>query len=295
MSFGNVGAHGKLQARRMHGPGQKPVHHLSVPKVGRFMFTRDPGSAFRLASEYYQTHLQAHHFDRHGRLIGEHHLGSGLVTNVGVNLMVNDPAWAAGATLKQMNYHAIGTGATAAAASDYYLQTAQGATNISGSTNGYMTGAWTLGGNSAPNAMKNVATFTFTGSVAVTEWVLAMSNAANFSGTATSTSTSSLTNTGATFTTGGNGLQGWSVEANTSAVNTPTTTAMGQVTSNTGTALTLLSGWLTLADAAASTPSGTTNYVVYPSIWDHKVFAAINVVNGDSIQFTYTLTVNSGG
>lgn len=31
------------------------------------------------------------------------------------------------------------------------------------------------------------------------------------------------------------------------------------------------------------------------TMWDRKVFAAINVVNGDSIQFTYTLTINSGG
>lgn len=31
------------------------------------------------------------------------------------------------------------------------------------------------------------------------------------------------------------------------------------------------------------------------TMWDHKVFTAINVVNGDSIQFTYSLTVNSGG
>lgn len=30
-------------------------------------------------------------------------------------------------------------------------------------------------------------------------------------------------------------------------------------------------------------------------LWDRKVFAAINVVNGDSIQFTYTCTINSGG
>lgn len=30
-------------------------------------------------------------------------------------------------------------------------------------------------------------------------------------------------------------------------------------------------------------------------LWDRSVFTAINVVNGDSIQFTYTLTVNSGG
>jgi hypothetical protein len=31
------------------------------------------------------------------------------------------------------------------------------------------------------------------------------------------------------------------------------------------------------------------------TLWDRSVFAAINVDNGDSIQFTYTLTVNSGG
>lgn len=31
------------------------------------------------------------------------------------------------------------------------------------------------------------------------------------------------------------------------------------------------------------------------TLWDRRVFAAINVVNGDSIQFTYTLTVNAGG
>lgn len=30
-------------------------------------------------------------------------------------------------------------------------------------------------------------------------------------------------------------------------------------------------------------------------MWDHKIFSAINVVNGDSIQFTYVLTLNSGG
>lgn len=30
-------------------------------------------------------------------------------------------------------------------------------------------------------------------------------------------------------------------------------------------------------------------------LWDRSVFSAINVVSGDSIQFTYTLTINSGG
>ena len=31
------------------------------------------------------------------------------------------------------------------------------------------------------------------------------------------------------------------------------------------------------------------------TMWDRKVFTAINVVSGDSIQFTYTLTVTAGG
>lgn len=31
------------------------------------------------------------------------------------------------------------------------------------------------------------------------------------------------------------------------------------------------------------------------SLWDHRVFSAINVVSGDSIQFTYTLSAASGG
>jgi len=31
------------------------------------------------------------------------------------------------------------------------------------------------------------------------------------------------------------------------------------------------------------------------TLWDRTQFSAVNVVNGDSIQFTYTLTINAGG
>lgn len=31
------------------------------------------------------------------------------------------------------------------------------------------------------------------------------------------------------------------------------------------------------------------------TMWDRRVFAAINVVSGDSIAYTYTLTINAGG
>jgi hypothetical protein len=31
------------------------------------------------------------------------------------------------------------------------------------------------------------------------------------------------------------------------------------------------------------------------TLWDHRIFSAINVVSGDSCQFTYTLTLTAGG
>src|SRR5437660_7654097 len=76
---------------------------LRLPGIGRFMFTKDPGSANLFANEVFSTRLMADHYDGDGQLIGQHDLGSGLVTNAGVNLMADDFTWGNGATLKQMN------------------------------------------------------------------------------------------------------------------------------------------------------------------------------------------------
>lgn len=63
---------------------------------------------------------------------------------------------------------------------------------------------------------------------------------------------------------------------------------------------------------AIMTSVGTINYVTTPAggvvewglfnqsaqggtMWDHRIFAAINVVSGDAIQFTYTLSLPGGG
>lgn len=262
-------------------------------------FAKGSEDAIRAARDVFMTNLTAHHFDGDGKLKQVHQLGSGLTTNVGVNLLAQDPLWVAAATpfstLSSLNFIVTGTGTTAAALTDYYVQTPISNANITGGTNGYTTGVITNGGNGSTNIWKNVCTVAYNATLAVTEWGITMSNAANFSGTATSTAAGSLTNTGATFTTAGNALKGWTVEAASTAINTPTTTAMGLITSNSGTVLTLAGGWVTLANAGASTPSGTTLYVAYPTLWDHKVFAAINVIAGDSIQYTYSLTCTSGG
>jgi hypothetical protein len=53
--------------------------------------------------------------------------------------------------------------------------------------------------------------------------------------------------------------------------------------------------YLVASGLAGQAPANTETYVIRPVMWDHKVFSAVNVANGDSIQFTYTLTINSGG
>jgi hypothetical protein len=56
-------------------------------------------------------------------------------------------------------------------------------------------------------------------------------------------------------------------------------------------------GTLTFDASAAVTEHGIFSQAATGggTLWDRSVFAAINVVSGDSIQFTYTCTINSGG
>lgn len=54
-------------------------------------------------------------------------------------------------------------------------------------------------------------------------------------------------------------------------------------------------GVLPYTGTAAITEWGLFTASSSGTLWDHKVFSAINVVNGDSIQFQYTLTCNAGG
>lgn len=55
-------------------------------------------------------------------------------------------------------------------------------------------------------------------------------------------------------------------------------------------------GTIAYAGTLAITEWGVFNQAAQGgTLWDHRVFGAINVVSGDSIQYTYTLTVNAGG
>lgn len=53
-------------------------------------------------------------------------------------------------------------------------------------------------------------------------------------------------------------------------------------------------GTISYTTTKAITEHGLFNDVTAGTLMDRSVFAAINVVNGDSIQFTYTLTLTAG-
>lgn len=54
-------------------------------------------------------------------------------------------------------------------------------------------------------------------------------------------------------------------------------------------------GTVSFTGTRAITEHGLFSAASAGSLWDRSVYAAVNVVSGESIQFTYTCTLNSGG
>lgn len=274
---------------------------VKVPFFGQVAVVLDPnGEADSFPGGLaFHSHLQAVKLSN-GRT-KEYNLGSGLVTNVGVLALANDANWSATNALNSLfhslKYHATGTGATAAAATDIKLQTA--------STNGGQTPvAGTQVLVSAANLQKyqSVATISYTGGEAVTEWgflaydstlpaVSALSDATGSPFTAGGATTGTVTATPLTASSATAMGQQMSIFENTGNA----TPSWGLVTGNT-TSVVTVPAWYKVSDGTAgANPANTNAYVIRPIMWDHKVFGAITVANLDSIQFTYTLTISSGG
>jgi len=272
----------------------KTMKHLSIPMPGgrRLHIALDRHGALHPGGLKFGTNLRADLFHR-GRWQGFKDLGSGLVTNVGVLAMCNDFAWAAPsgasvATLKLANNHASGTGVTAAAATDIKLQTV--------STQGGQTpvaGAQSLVSAANLQKYRSVATIAYTGSEAVTEWGLFLSGtlSATTGSPFTATSATTGTVTGTPLTASSGTVQG----QQQNIFETTTTPRWGLVLSNTTSIITIPAWYVTADGTGGSTPGATEAYTIRPVMWDHKVFAAVNVANGDSIQFTYSLEIVEGG
>jgi hypothetical protein len=275
---------------------------IKVPFLGRFGVCYEKrGEATHMGGLKFPTNLSLKHFDPRGRLIQEEDLGSGLTTNVGSLALATDYAQtvtnAPHNLFRVMKYHASGTGATAAAATDIKLQTPS---TVGGQTP--VAGTQVL--VSAANLQKyqSVATIAYTGSESVTEWgifcydftlpaVTALTDATGSPFTAGAATTGTITGTG--LTASSSTVQGQinSVFDNTNA----TRVSWGLVTSNT-TSVVTVPAWYKTADGTAGTaPVNADTYVIRPVMFDHRVFTSVGVASGDSIQFTWTLTIASGG
>lgn len=122
-------------------------------RKGNLWIVRDPGQGNAL----FQSRLFVKHF-RNGELLIEKDLGTGVVTNAGVNL------WAADwnnvtATIKLATWHDSGTGVTAPTISDTVMQT-----SVSGRILGTQ--------SNLNNVYKTIATVAYGANYAITEWGL---------------------------------------------------------------------------------------------------------------------------
>jgi hypothetical protein len=300
---GKLGMQGELRALISRAANPHSAHTiLRIPGMGRLLFTRDPGDAKTFADEVFASRLMADHYDGDGKLINQYDLGSGLVTNLGVLAMSNDFAWSATlnlSTLGTQNFVATGTGATAAAATDFRMQTLASPTTTTAVTGAQsLVAPVTFVGPTSP-IFKQITTVNYTSTLAITEWGLhSLATLSASTGTPfTATTVTTWQDTGSAQTASSATVRG----LQQTIVLPGTTTVLGLNISNTTHIGTLAAsvtptGWYTQAlQAAGATPGATEAFTILPVMWDHKVFSAINVNNGDSIQFTYSLSINSGG
>jgi hypothetical protein len=272
------------------------MKQLSVPLpfATRLHMGMERHGALHARGLYMGTNLKASMFHK-GRYQGTMDLGSGLVTNVGVLSLASEAVVLAAPSGARINAlflaknHFTGTGGTAAAATDIKVQTIS---TVGGQTP--VAGTQVLGAaNSTTITYQTVATVPYTGTEAVTEWCLITSGTVSSTTGSPFTATSATTGTvtGTPLTASSSTVQG----QQQNIVETTTTPRWGFITSNSTSVVTIPAWYVTSTGASGSTPGGTEAYTFRPILWDHKVFSAINVINGDSIQFTYTLTINAGG
>lgn len=287
-------------------PKKSKVYSFVIPRFGRFAYTRDPGEAKMFMSSMISTHLGAIVRQPDGKIVDEFDLGSGLVTNIGVTALANDSNWQTEAaepinTLNVCKFIDWGTGATAAAQTDFKLQTP--AENEAGKKEAVAATSSLLKFSATGNA-KIIITgkleANLAGPTAITEWGLF--SAAKIEGealkAATGTSATSLTDTAKLVKPGETasaakvrGAQNYIV----SCPNAETEAVYGLILKNT-TEVATIPGWVKAAAAeAGATPSATAKYTIRPVMWDHRVFSAINVEKGNQIEFPYELEIKGGG
>ena len=281
-----------------------------VARAFGYTLVHDPqGSAEVGGSNYFTGHLRADHYNHNGDFQGSYNLGSGKVNEAFVVALAKD--WQgttnnkAAPVITTLNRMYSGTGTNGEQAYDYSLQTPV----VGGATTAAITPTFAIAAASNNSTVQWQGTITYSGSSAITEWGLFnLANVAqapvSFYHTSTDTFSATTVTPGASPGWVTNALAGWVVVVGGSS-GTANQTGQSEafIESNSNTALTIaqasndgISYWTTSNNGgSAGTPSTNTSMDVWPFMEDHKTFGAINVVNGDSITFTYTLTIQSGG
>lgn len=299
----NMGISGELDAVPSRWRPHDVTKSWRLPfGKGRLLYTKDTGSSLRMANEQFQTHLSAVHYGEHGQVKEIRDIGSGTVTNVGVLALANDFAWAnpsgvAFNIIGQSNFHAVGTGTNAAAITDIQCQTLAAPTTATAVTGVQSLVPGLVGGDAASvQIYQTVATVNFTSTLAITEWGLfnnaTLSATTGTPWTAGTSGTGTVTGTPYTASSGTASGEQQFVFKDTSAASP----FWGLCTSNTNAVVTV-PAWYVIATGAVSSlnPVNTDALAIVPVCFDHQVFAALNVINGDSIQFTFKLQIVSGG
>lgn len=279
---------------RVIRPRNRRVHSVRLPGLGRVSFTNDQGDGDLLSTALFSTNFRANVRSPDGRLLEEHDLGSGLVTNVGVLALAFDSKAPGVATnlatlLANLKWHAWGTGVTAAATTDIKLQT-PAAPTASKAVSGVI--SVTAQGAGEPKFV-STATITAESSLAITEWgIFAGEELAQATGeplTAETANSGTVTGTPLTASSAtAKGETGKILNASESE------DIWGLITSNT-TSVVTVPAWYKTSSGAEKQPSGTSKYKLRPVMFDHKVFSVINVESGNKIEGIYELTLKSGG
>jgi hypothetical protein len=284
---------------------KNPIPSVVARKFGYALVRDRGGSASHMGGmAAFGSNLKATHY-RDGKPVKTYDFGSGKVNEMLVVALAKD--WVgttnnkAAPILTQLKYMYSGTSATAEQSYDYGLGTAIA------TASGSITPTLAVVAASNNTSLQWVGTIAYSGSNAVTEWGLFNINQ---SGSQYNTSTDAFTATTITPTTNPswtvNTWAGYVAIAGTTSgtANNSGAAYYGSfIESNSGTALTIAQAtndgisYYTVNNngGVGSTPATNSRFDIWPFMADHKTFGAINVINGDSIQFTYTLTVQSGG
>lgn len=289
----NVGLAASMNPRLL-SPNGKRVRTITVPGFGRIALTRDRGEGGLFDQLLISTRLRAIVREPDGKLVEEHDLGSGLVTNVGVLCLAADFGVPGVSTtpanlFANLKWHAWGTGATAAAVTDIKVQT-PAAPNATEATEG--TNTLTANGEGKPKLV-STSKITAGSTLAITEWGIHTAKvlAAATGEPLTAVSATTGTTTGTALTASSATAIGETLKI----VNASESEEVwGLITKNT-TSVVTVSAWYKASSGAVKEPASTSKYKIRPVMFDHRVFAAINVESGNVIEFPWELEVKSGG